>query len=718
VPRGTATISYNPAAFTTSVQATIQISAVGLTGPVIQAHVHAQSPNGFNSGVIVPLCAPCSTIGTPAGQTFENVAIPLPFFSSGNAYINVHTDAHPGGEVRGQLMSFITPPAALPAPTAPAPASSLSTVTFALSSYQEAVASSVTLPVTASIAQQIFDLVDGTCAPPDGWLGPIPTGTSTFNVVFTPQGTISFSAIQMTALSSTLLQAHIHGPCVTGTRCNAGVVYHICGTSLSPQCPTTVLGSATIPAFTVNVSQSTNSELALIYHKALSGSVFYYVNFHTTNFPDGEHRGDLILPQGSVSVVFDPAVVPTRSTLQSFNQVLTIPATVTISVSGVTAAPSAIHLHEPATFTNNAGVLVPICGPPLVGQPCNAFTSIGGTQTFQSVALPIRLLNGNLPSLGAVPYWNVHTQTNPNGEVRGRAAQFEDTPSTQSAFSRAAIIYYEDAACTRLSFNVQRQNSATSSPMATPSGLPNPFIFPVNQCIPSPLLPNVWERVLFNGCDVDSVRVISYRDSRCTQIRRVASFSRQCAPVTVNGVPLFARATCTLDSAPAPAPALVRRPYMSTVSLNVLQLHPGPISFAYTATASQQPPPAFVSSCARATFSMNFGADRSISFSDIVFTGLSSNLNAAHIHGPCPLPAGSIGSEEGFAPCEAPAIFGICGAGNCPTGLAPTIPRLTVDKTRPFGDTDASLLIGLYESILSGDNLYYVNFHTDRCIFP
>jgi hypothetical protein len=691
------------------------------------AHVHAQSPNGFNSDVIVTLCDPCSTISAPAGQTFENVAIPLPLSSIGSAYINVHTDAHKGGEVRGQLMSLVTPPAALPAPTAPTPASSLSTVTFALSSYQEAVASSVSLPVVASISQQIFELVDGTCLRPQGWEGVIPQGNSTFNVVFTPEGTIQFTAIQMTALSSDLRQAHIHGPCVTGTRCNAPVVYHICGTPLSPQCPPGVSGSATIPAFTVNVSQSANAELALLYHRALSGSVFYYVNFHTERFPDGEHRGDLIMPRGSVSVVFDPAVSPTRSTLQSFPQVLTIPATVTISVSGVTAAPAAIHLHEPAAFTNNAGVLVPICGPPLAASAACAFTSVGGTvpptltQTFQSVALPIRLLNGNAPSLGAVPYWNVHTLTNGNGEIRGRAAQFEDTPSTQSAFSRAAIIYYEDAACTRLSFNVQRQNSATSSPMVTPSGLPNPIIFPVNECVPSPLLPNVWERVLFNGCDVDSVRVISYRDSQCIQIRRVASFSRQCAPITVNGVPVFARATCTLDSVPAPAPALIRRPFVSTVTLNVLQLHPGALSFAYTATASQQPPPAFVSSCARATFSMNFGADRSISFSDIVFTGLSSNLAAAHIHGPCPLPAESTGSEEGFAPCDAPPIFGICGAGaaaNCPTGLAPTIPRLTVDKTRPFGNTDSSLLIGLYESILSGENLYYVNFHTERCVFP
>ncbi len=101
----------------------------------MMAHVHAQSPCGFNSDVIVSLCAPCPNIDTAVGQTFDNVAIPISFLSIGNAYINIHTKAHKGGELRGQLISFIDPPTALPIPIAPAPVSSLGTLTFALSSY-------------------------------------------------------------------------------------------------------------------------------------------------------------------------------------------------------------------------------------------------------------------------------------------------------------------------------------------------------------------------------------------------------------------------------------------------------------------------------------------------------------------------------------------------------------------------------------------------------
>jgi hypothetical protein len=89
-------------------------------------------------------------------------------------------------------------------------------------------------------------------------------------------------------------------------------------------------------------------------------------------------------------------------------------------------------------------------------------------------------------------------------------------------------------------------------------------------------------------------------------------------------------------------------------------------------------------------------------------------LNAVHIHGPCPLPSGVIGSDEGFVPCNAPPIYGICSGSTCPSGNNPRIPAFVVNKLQPFGNTDSSLLIGLYESILSGSNLYYVNFHSDR----
>ncbi len=719
VPRGTATLTYDPSAATpSSIRATIQMSVASLTGPVKAAHVHAEALNGFNSDVIVPLCgaSPLAACNLANGQVqiFSDVLIPLSFINVRHAYLNFHTDANQGGEIRGQIMSFMNPPASVPvsvAPApAPAPAGNMNTVTFALSSYQEAVANSITLPFSASFAQEVFALGgDGLCSspPPQAPVG----GNAVFNIVFSPQGTISFSAINVSSLSSDLESAHIHGPC-TASPCNANVIYHICGGGLETAlCPSGV--NTIIPAFTVNTSQSSNAQLDGLYHRILSGSVFYYVNLHTKNIQSGELRANLNLPRGSVTVSYDPSATPAPVTLTPFTNVLAIPASVTISLTGMTqAVPLMIHLHEPAGFTNNAGVLVPICGHS--GVPC-VFND--GTQTFQSVNLPIRLLNGNLPSLGAWPYWNVHTTLNRKGEVRGRVVQTEDTPSTSSPSTRAANTFFTDAACTRLSFDIQRQNSAPSSPMLTQIdqlSLFNPVLWPINQCVPA-LLPNIWERVSLNGCDGDAVKVIQYRDSSCIQIRRVVTLPKQCTRVTINSVTLYARATC---SAQALSSGQTRRPFTSTVPLNVLQLHPGPISFTYKATANQQPSPAFVSSCARATFSVTFeSSNRSISFSNIDISGLSGDLKAAHIHGPCPLPSGVIGSEEGFVPCNAPAIYDLCSGQPCPSGANPRIQAFNVVKSRSLGDTDASFLIGLYESILSGSNLYYVNFHTDRYSF-
>ncbi len=423
-----------------------------------------------------------------------------------------------------------------------------------------------------------------------------------------------------------------------------------------------------------------------------------------------------MLPQGSVTVVYDATATPASVQMNAYTQVLAIPANITISLTGLSATPSAIHLHEPAGFTATSGVLLTICA----GQSC-IFN--GGTQTFTSINLPIRMLNGNLPSLSSWPYWSVYTPRNPGGELRGRTIQLECLPKSSSSFTRAAVTYFEDALCMRLSFDLQKQNLAPFSPMRTrsglptPSGIPNPVIFPIDECVASPLLPNVWERVAMNGCDGGSVTVVSYRDSSCIQIRMIRPFSKQCTPVTFpSGVTLFARATCSAQSLPA---GQIRRPFLSTLPLNVLYLNQGPVSFTYTATSNQEPPPAFVSSCARATFSVTFRVDRSISFSDIIFSGFTSgNLIAAHIHGPCPLPSGIIGSEEGFVPCNAPPIYGICSGSTCPTGANPRISAFVVNKLQPFGNTDSSLLIGLYESILSGNNLYYVNFHTDRYDFP
>jgi len=68
----------------------------GLSGPPIAAHIH-QAPAGQNGDVIVPLDH--ETLSGAVEITPEIAAA----LASGDTYVNVHTEAYPGGEIRGQV---------------------------------------------------------------------------------------------------------------------------------------------------------------------------------------------------------------------------------------------------------------------------------------------------------------------------------------------------------------------------------------------------------------------------------------------------------------------------------------------------------------------------------------------------------------------------------------------------------------------------------------
>ncbi len=71
----------------------------GLSGRAGAAHIHLGAP-GKAGDVALALCGPCSS-GTRGEAKLEaKVADAL---ASGNAYVNVHTEANAGGEIRGQI---------------------------------------------------------------------------------------------------------------------------------------------------------------------------------------------------------------------------------------------------------------------------------------------------------------------------------------------------------------------------------------------------------------------------------------------------------------------------------------------------------------------------------------------------------------------------------------------------------------------------------------
>jgi hypothetical protein len=74
------------------------VATTGVAGTA--AHIHVGGA-GKNGPVIVPLTKDGDTYKAPAGAKLT--AEQLASFKAGDLYVNVHSAAHPGGEIRGQL---------------------------------------------------------------------------------------------------------------------------------------------------------------------------------------------------------------------------------------------------------------------------------------------------------------------------------------------------------------------------------------------------------------------------------------------------------------------------------------------------------------------------------------------------------------------------------------------------------------------------------------
>jgi opacity protein-like surface antigen len=72
----------------------------GLTGPATAAHFHGPAKAGANAGPIITLKAPLTSPMNGSETLTKEQAEQL---AAGMWYFNVHTGAHPPGEIRGQL---------------------------------------------------------------------------------------------------------------------------------------------------------------------------------------------------------------------------------------------------------------------------------------------------------------------------------------------------------------------------------------------------------------------------------------------------------------------------------------------------------------------------------------------------------------------------------------------------------------------------------------
>lgn len=80
------------------------IAYSGLTAAEVAAHIHGRALPGVNAGILEPLPAGMPKVGTWAYDPNLEQSI-----ADGLTYVNIHTAAFGGGEIRGQIVSMVNP---------------------------------------------------------------------------------------------------------------------------------------------------------------------------------------------------------------------------------------------------------------------------------------------------------------------------------------------------------------------------------------------------------------------------------------------------------------------------------------------------------------------------------------------------------------------------------------------------------------------------------
>jgi len=93
---GTADIDYDPA----TKKLSWKLAYTGLSGAAKAAHFHGPAEPGKNAGVAVAIPGATSSPAEGSATLTDAQAADL---EAGKYYVNVHTEANPGGEIRGQV---------------------------------------------------------------------------------------------------------------------------------------------------------------------------------------------------------------------------------------------------------------------------------------------------------------------------------------------------------------------------------------------------------------------------------------------------------------------------------------------------------------------------------------------------------------------------------------------------------------------------------------
>jgi glucose/arabinose dehydrogenase len=328
-------------------QLTYTVTFRGLSGPASAGHIHGPAPLGQNAGVMIPFTVPVATAGTVSG-TVGLTPAQLAAIVDGQTYVNFHTAAYPGGEIRGQI-----------------------------------VAQATAVPLTA-------------------WISglnerPTPLTNSAAGLgLFSLEGNSLAFSITYGGLTGVATAAHLHGAAAaSGT---AGVQIDLA--------PFNGGAFGASGAFS-GVVALTAAQRAMI----LNGQTYF--NIHTAANPGGEARGQLarVLRNAGADGAAErtTAVVTTGNALGLF---ALVGAQLDLNVTNRThtGVASDAHIHGPASASANAGVIVPLSG--FNGGAFGASGNLAGSTTLTPATLS-SLIDG-------LTYLNFHTAANPGGEIRGQ----------------------------------------------------------------------------------------------------------------------------------------------------------------------------------------------------------------------------------------------------------------------------------------------------------
>lgn len=332
-------------------QLTMRVDYYGLSGPAVAAHIHGPASRGESAGVMVNLgelhVGPLAASGAYSGTVTLNPQ-QLGALIDGMTYINIHTQNHGGGEIRGQISPALTP--------------------IPLSAYLSGASERPESVTTEATGFAHAELLDDTLA----------------------------LTIRYQGLSGPATGAHIHGPATSAE--TAGVLINLQPIHMGP--------FSTDGLFRGRVNLTPEQRQAI-----LSGHT--YINIHTEAHGPGEIRGQLgqVLQWASLNGESErPNPVLTMASGTASGAVLGNHLSLNVLYSGLSGQATAAHIHGAAHPEATAGPLIDL-------QPFNggAFGVNGRISGFGDI-------DGEDSGIiiDGMTYINIHTEANGPGEIRGQ----------------------------------------------------------------------------------------------------------------------------------------------------------------------------------------------------------------------------------------------------------------------------------------------------------